>query len=264
MPRGHSDGRFVIRHEDAHLLVVEKSAGLLTVPTPKGDEANLVDLLRRYLGGPDGPGLAYAAHRLDRPVSGLLVFAKSRDVLEQLIPQFRDHTVQRAYVAAVAGLMREDQGTFEDHLQEQGGSLRVYVSRDGRGLRAVTHWTVRERIEATRTTLVDVELETGQRNQIRVQFAAAGHPLLGERKYLPEGDAKRSSVQGKQRIFLHASRLAFTHPIAKKVMTFDARLPPQLEKWLADLRRTPTRPPGTKKKDRHRDRKNVGKRRKTK
>lgn len=262
MPRGRNDGRFVIRYEDAHILVVEKSAGLLTVPTPKGGEANLVDLLRAYLGDDEGPGFAYAAHRLDRPVSGLLVFAKSRAVLDQLIPQFRDHTVDRTYVAAVSGLVPQDEGTFDDRLGESRGSLRVYVTRDKSGKRAVTHWKVRERIEATRTTLVDVQLETGQRNQIRVQFAAAGHPLLGERKYLPEGHADRSSVQGKQRIFLHAARLAFNHPHTGRLMTFEARLPPQLDKWLADLRQAKARPTGAKKKNRHRDKKNVGKRRK--
>lgn len=250
-----------MRFEDDEILVIDKTAGILTVPTPKGDAPNLVDLLRRYLATEDGPGFAYAVHRLDRPVSGVVLFAKTRETLDKLIPQFRDHTAKRDYVAAVSGIIAEDEGTFESWLAENQGTLRVYSTTPNKGRHAVTHWRVRERFEGTQTTLVDINLETGLRNQIRYQFAEAGHPLLGERKYLPEGHRDRSSVQGRTRIFLHASRLEFAHPRSGRIMSVESWLPPQLQSWIERLRKTPA-PVPTKKKDRHRDRKNVGKRKK--
>jgi len=262
MARGQFGGQFQIRFEDDQIIVVDKNAGLLTVPTPKGDAPNLVDLLRRYLGTDEGPGFAYAVHRLDRPVSGVVLFAKSREVLDQMIPQFRDHKAKRSYVAAVSGLMEADEGTFDSWLAENQGTLRVYSTAPGNGRHAITHYKVRERFEATRTTLVDIQLETGLRNQIRAQFAEAGHPLLGEKKYLPEGHPDRKSVQGKARIFLHASRLEFAHPRSGRVMSFEAWLPPQLQTWIEQLKKAPPPVAKRKKKDRHRDRKNVGKRRK--
>ncbi len=259
MDHVRNDGRFIVRKEDADILVVEKAAGLLTVPTPKGDEVSLVDLLRRYLINEDGLGFAYAAHRLDRPVSGLLLFVKSREMLDAVIPQFAEHTAERRYIAAVDGLIKEDEGTFETFIGENTGSLRVYATTERHGRKAITHWKVRQRFESSNTTLVDIRLETGLRNQIRLQFAEAGHPLLGEKKYLPEGRRERSSTQGKQRIFLHAAELTFKHPRTEEEVTLSSVLPPQLERWVSRLRRSAPPPSKKKRKDRHRNRKNVGK-----
>lgn len=259
MDHVRNDGRFIVRFEDDDILVVDKAAGLLTVPTPKGDEVSLVDLLRRYLGDGRELGFAYAAHRLDRPVSGLLLFAKSREMLDAVIPQFAEHTAERKYVAAVDGLIEEDEGTFKTYIGENSGSLRVYATTERHGRLAVTHWKVRQRFEGNNATLVDVRLETGLRNQIRLQFAEAGHPLLGEKKYLPEGRKERSSVQGKQRIFLHAAELSFKHPRTEEQLTLHSTPPPQLDRWVNRLRRAPPPPSAKKRKDRHRNRKNVGK-----
>lgn len=249
---------FWIVHEDADIVVVEKAFGLLTVPIPSGKGADLVTLLRRHYADGDRLGTAYAAHRLDRPVSGLVVLARSRPVLEGLIEQFSKHDVERRYVACVQGLLEEDEGTFESELVEEQGTLRMKQAAARPGRRAVTHWRVRTRIEAARATLVDIQLETGLKNQIRVHFADAGYPLLGERKYLPEGHPERSSVQGRKRIFLHASVLGFVHPVTKERLRFEAKLPPDLARWQRSLTQPPA-PQKKRKKDRHRDRKNKGK-----
>lgn len=250
---------FWIVHEDADIVVVEKAFGLLTVPVPSGKGADLVTLLRRHFAEGDRLGTVYAAHRLDRPVSGLVVLARSRPVLEGLIAQFAKHEVERTYIACVQGLLEEDEGRFESELLEEQGTLRMKQAEGGRGRRAITHWAVQTRIEASRVTIVEVRLETGLKNQIRVHFADAGHPLLGERKYLPEGHPDRSSVQGRKRIFLHASTLGFTHPVSGAKLRFEAKLPPDLARWRKDLIRPPA-PPKKRKKNRHRDRKNKGKR----
>lgn len=243
---------FRIVHEDADIVVVSKAGGLLTVPIPSGRGADLLSLLRKRYDE------VFPAHRLDRPVSGLLVFARHKRALEGLIKQFAKHDVERKYVACVDGLMATDEGKHESHLVEVKGTLRMEsATRPGVGRRAVTYWKVRTRLERSKATLVDVRLETGLKNQIRVHFSEAGFPLLGERKYLPEGHPKRRSVQGDARIFLHASVLGFLHPIQGDAMRFESKLPPDLDFWAKELARPPVKP--TRKKNRARHRKNKGK-----
>lgn len=223
--------RFLVRHMDPSVLVVEKRAGLLTHSTPKGGEPNLLDLLREFVqgrGGPKNPVLP--VHRLDRVVSGLLVFARTPSAQARLTEQFAEHIVERRYIAGVQGILRRDEGTIESWLRVDHASLRVFsVPEGGEGRKwAVTHWRVLERFEAAGGTLLEVELETGVRNQIRVHLAEAGHPLLGERKYAQGEDA---DAQGKRRIFLHAAELGFEHPFTRRVMRFEAKLPPDLDRW---------------------------------
>jgi 23S rRNA pseudouridine1911/1915/1917 synthase len=223
--------RFLIRHKDSAIAVVEKKAGLLTVATESGRGENLLHLLRAFL-SPKGRAPLYPVHRLDRVVSGLLVFARTQEARSRLSTQFREHTVERKYVAAVHGVLERDRGTFESKLVTDDRSLVVYSEEEegGRGRNAITHWRVLERFERKKTTLVEVELETGLRNQIRVHFAEAGHPLLGERKY------ERAGRQGHERIFLHAAVLGFQHPITRQKMRFEAPLPPDLASWKRSLR----------------------------
>jgi 23S rRNA pseudouridine1911/1915/1917 synthase len=241
--------RFLVRHKDAAILVVEKKAGLLTVRTPNGEGPNLLALLKEFIGarGPN-PGVL-PVHRLDRTVSGLLVFARKVAAQEALIEQFRAHTVERRYLAAVDGILTEQAGSFDSFLDTEDPSLRVRSvpakEAESRGARrAITHWRVLERFERARATLVEVTLETGLRNQIRVHFAEAGHPLLGEKKYTSD-----EGGQGARRIFLHAGVLGFQHPTTGAAMRFEAELPPDLQAWQGALRHgrtSPPRPPRTR------------------
>ena len=233
--------RYLVRHLDKALVVVEKRAGLLSHKNQDGDE-NLLDGIREFI-HTRGGGPVLPVHRLDRVVSGLLVFARSKEAEGRLIDQFADHKPERRYLAMVNGVIERDKGTFESWLYLDDVSTRVYsIDREEPGARfAITHWRVIERYE--KATLVEAHLETGIRNQIRVQFADAGHPLLGERKY-----AERSTAQGQGRLFLHAAGLAFEHPYSKQMLKFDASMPPDLRAWQRQIAHgamnmNPPRPP---------------------
>jgi 23S rRNA pseudouridine1911/1915/1917 synthase len=228
-----SGDKFLVRHKDDHIVVVEKSAGLLTVPTPNKKGDSLLGLLRAFVKHPRRRQTLFAVHRLDRVVSGLLVFSRTSQAKEHLITQFARHSVQRIYHACVEGVLPDDQGSFESWFQTDARTLRVYSSSDDEGKHALTHWRVLKRLP--KHTLVEVRLETGARNQIRVHFSEAGFPLLGERKYLDLDHPDFSSRQGSSRIFLHATRLGFIHPKTMQPIEFDAALPPDLRKWQAKL-----------------------------
>lgn len=235
--------RFLVRHKDKALIVVEKKAGVLSQATESGRGEDMLHLLRDFIGARGASTGIFPVHRLDRTVSGLLVYARRADVQADLIGQFARHDVKRRYIAGVHGLLDADEGTFESDLWTKDPSLRVYSVDDGRpGARtAITHWRVIERLPRADVTLVEVELETGLRNQIRVHFSEAGHPLLGEKKYveLEEGAPAR---QGAERIFLHAAVLGFVHPITGEELLFEAPLPPDLRGWLGRLSRGPGGP----------------------
>lgn len=226
--------RFLVRYKDASILVVEKKAGILTVRTESGRGEDLLSQLREFVGGRAAGRALLPVHRLDRVVSGLLVFARNREAKARLVEQFRAHTVERRYIAAVRGSIEATAGTFDSVLVTDAPSLRVFSASDDepeRGRRAVTHWRVLERFARADATLVEVELETGLRNQIRVHFAEAGHPLLGERKY------RGARGQGVARIFLHAFLLGFDHPVTGRHLRLEAPLPPDLARWRQALER---------------------------
>ncbi len=216
--------RYLVRHFDRTLMVIEKQAGILCHRTQEEDY-NLLDLLRDFVAGRGG-GPVLPIHRLDRNVSGLLVYARVGFAERHLIEQFASHYPQRRYLAMCEGVLEQDQGTYDSLLQIEDPTTRVYsVDYEGPGIRrGVTHWRVLERLP--NATFIEVELETGLRNQIRVHFAEAGHPLLGERKY-----ARKPKPQERQRIFLHAAQLGFEHPQTHEFMRFEARLPPDLWMW---------------------------------
>ncbi len=224
MPRPQ---RFRIVYEDPHLLVVDKPAGLLTVPVPGTRARNLQDLLNRYL--ESQKRTARAAHRIDRYTTGLVVFAKGRRAWEGLVAQFRAHTPERVYLAVVRGRLEEDAGTLRHRLELTRDGFRQRVVERG-GTLAVTHYRVLERFADA--TLVEVRLETGLKNQIRVQFRAAGHPLVGDRHYAWEEEGR--TRLGRQA--LHAWKLGFDHPVTGKPLRFESPLPRDLEALLRRLR----------------------------
>lgn len=226
---------YLIRHKDASILVVEKKAGMLTHAGPEQDEKSLLGSLRRDFANQGRHRMVKAVHRLDRCVSGLLVFARTDRAYEALREQMAAHDVERTYFAGVSGRLEGDSGTIEAFLDVEPMTVEVCDEDHPRAQRAVTHWKVKERIAAGDATLVEVKLETGRRNQIRVHMAHLGHALLGERKYAP-----RPRAQGKERIFLHAQVLGFRHPLTRETLRFEANPPPDLGRWTAKLRRAPS------------------------
>lgn len=229
--------RMVEVHPD--YLVVDKKPGVLVHATPTSREPTALDALR------DSFGWVKAVHRLDKEVSGLLVFARSEDAFEALQDQFRRHTAERRYLAAVSPALSRSEGTWESHLRMNRGTLRMYPVAPGQGRRAVTHWWKVRDLDGD-SSLVEVALETGVKNQIRAQFAYAGHPLWGEQKYLRPGQTGANSIQ-KRRLFLHAALLGFSEPGTGEPVEFSSELPDDLRHWLqhpdrARPRRRPVRP----------------------
>jgi 23S rRNA pseudouridine1911/1915/1917 synthase len=219
-------------HRDDDLVVVDKGPEVLSVPTPLRDEESLVD---RLLESEHERGVRraslYPVHRLDRDTSGLLLFARTRAAHEGLKAQFAARSIERRYLAVVEGRIAADQGRFESRVVEDPRSLKVRsTGRAGEGREAITEYRVTERLP--RATVVTVRLLTGRKNQIRVHFAEAGHPLLGDRRY-----GRPSPHIG--RVALHATSLAFEHPATGRKVSFQSPLPPDLRVLLRRLRTHP-------------------------
>ena len=226
------DRTFTVSFEDDHLIVVDKSAGTLTVPTARNERNTLVDRVSIYLGHSRSKREACLVHRLDRDLSGLVIFGKHKQVATRLIEQFKQRKPARVYAAIVAGVVSTDKGSFHSHLAT-GKSLERYVTRPSPTTElAITHYRVIRRMSDT--TLVEVTLETGKRNQIRVQFANAEHPVLGDPRYKTELAMHPRWIR--KRIALHAKSLGFEHPISGDAMQIESPLPSAIEKFLAGSR----------------------------
>jgi 23S rRNA pseudouridine1911/1915/1917 synthase len=225
--------------EDEHLAVVNKPAALLTVPTPYKEKVTLISLLEKHLrrhGSADQK--AYCVHRLDRGVSGLLVFGKRLDVAEALRDQFAERKPQRLYLALVAGTLAEREGTFRTRLATDE-ALNRYSTDDESGELAITHYRLVKQLQGA--SLAEVRLETGRRNQIRVHFAETGHPVLGDPRY---GSGVKMPVQWTyRRLALHAVSLGFTHPVLGTPLSFESPLPREMQAFIQQTGRPTHRPP---------------------
>jgi len=205
--------------EDAHLIVIDKPPDLLSIASNAEDEKTAYFLLTDYLRGnrPKSRGRVWIVHRLDKETSGLMVFAKTPEAKEFL--QSHWDGVEKHYEAVVEGCLRNKEGVFESDLDERS-RFKVHVARaSGHTRHAITHYKVLA--QDSRRSLVQLRLETGRRHQIRVQLAAEGCPIIGDKKY----DAK-SDPAG--RLGLHATFLKFPHPVTGAEMKFSSPLPKEL------------------------------------
>jgi 23S rRNA pseudouridine1911/1915/1917 synthase len=224
-----------VLHEDEHVIVVDKPAGLLTVPSAPGlhDEDTALGRVQDYARRlhPRG-GYAERVHRLDRDTSGVLAFALSREARAGLIDTFRHHRIERGYLALVEGEPAAEAGTIDAPLREAWVSGRRGVARPGEAQRAArTHWRVRERLPGA--ALVEVRLETGRQHQIRVHLAHVGMPVLGDPVY---GRPARGRPLAR-RPMLHAFRLAFAHPVTGERVAAESPPPEDFRRALDALRR---------------------------
>jgi len=222
------DRTFALVFEDDHLVVVDKAAGVLTVPTDHGEKNTLVERVSHYISHSRPKRLACLVHRLDREVSGLLVMAKNEAVAQRLIDQFKERKPQRVYAAIVAGVVEQDSGTIRSHLATRKNLDRMSVAEAANTELAITHYSVNRRLADT--TLLDVRLETGRRNQIRVHLAEQGHPVLGDPRY--GGDASQHPRWIRKRMALHALTLGFDHPVTGQPLLFESPLPVAMTKFL--------------------------------
>ena len=233
-PRSGLAGDLPIIYEDDVLIVVNKPAGLLAVPLERRAEADSVlDHVENHF-RPRGKRRPLVVHRIDRDTSGLVVFAKEPAAQAALKVQFKNRQPERVYWAVVYGQPDPPSGTWQDHLVWDTKSLiqKETSPRDPLGREAISHYRTIERFAST--ALVEVRLETGKRNQIRIQARLRGHTLVGERRYVYGPESLRT-VQF-ERQALHALRLGFEHPRTRELLVFEAPLPPDIQDLLARLR----------------------------
>lgn len=217
---------FDILYEQGPCLVVNKPPGLLTQAPPGIDSLEL--RIKRFLKDREQkPGNVYLGvpHRLDRPVSGVIVFAKHVRAARKLSEQFEARMIRKIYWALVEGHVSPEQGTWTDQLKKLENEPRAIVvdAADPEGRTAILHYRVLQQLDAT--TLLEIELETGRMHQIRVQCASRGHPLLGDEMYgakLPFGPA---AIDPRERLIaLHARSLEFAHPMTDEPVSIAAPL----------------------------------------
>jgi 23S rRNA pseudouridine1911/1915/1917 synthase len=230
-----------IVHEDDHLLVVDKPAGLVVHPAAGNLDGTLVNALLHHcagrlsgIGGVARPGIV---HRIDKDTSGLLVVAKTDRAHEGLAAQFAKHSIERRYQAIVSGRPRTSSGTVEAWLARSTfDRKKIAVVNEGRGKKSITHWKTIEMLRDA--ALVECRLETGRTHQVRVHMASIGHGLLGDpaygrpraghRKILDSLDFKRQA--------LHAGTLGFDHPVSGGTLIFHSATPCDMQHLLSALR----------------------------
>jgi 23S rRNA pseudouridine1911/1915/1917 synthase len=238
-PAAEPGVRFSVVHADHDVAVIDKPAGLVVHPGAGHAEGTLVggllaafpdlaDLVTAGVCAPDRPGIV---HRLDKGTSGLLAVARSADAYRSLVEQLATRTMERRYLALVAGLVADDRGEVDAPI---GRSLRTptKMAITPRGRTARTTYRVVERRDVdsgSPTTLLELALQSGRTHQVRVHMAAIGHPVIGDARY-----GKPDARLGSGRFFLHAARLAFDHPVTGTRTEFEAPLPGDLQDYLSD------------------------------
>ena len=223
-----------IIYEDEALLVIAKPAGLLTVPLARQPaEPSLLDKVEQYL-RPQGKRRPLVVHRIDRDTSGLVVLAKTPPAQAALKEQFEKQEPERIYWAVVYGCPAPNAGTWRDFLVWDRDYLIQKRARPGyeRAKKAISRYRVLEQYQEA--ALIEVSLVTGKRNQIRIQAALRGHPLVGERMYV-RSPAPRPPIDF-HRQALHAYRLGFRHPADDRPLSFEASLPDDFQALLGKLR----------------------------
>jgi len=216
-----------ILYEDRDILVVDKPAGLLTVGTPtekfKTAEAILTDYVRK--GAPKSRRRIYVVHRLDQWTSGVMLFAKSAEAAQRLKAGWKD-TVKK-YLAVVHGRPARKEGVITSYLAEDRAYEVRSTADSSRGKLSRTAYRVLK--EAERFSLLEINLLTGRKNQIRVHLADEGHPIVGDRKY-------GKNQEGYERLALHARSISFEHPFSGRRMTFEAEVPKAFQRLIGHVR----------------------------
>ena len=215
-----------VLYEDNHLIIINKRPGDIVQGDKTGDPP-LSEIVKTYIAEKyNKPGNVFlgVVHRLDRPTSGIVVFARTSKALERMNKKLRDREVEKVYWALVQGHPVASQGTLEHHLKKNAKNNKsTAFKREGPGTKkAVLHYKTLTELDTF--SLLEIQLETGRHHQIRCQLSAIGYPIKGDLKY----GAKRSNKDGG--IHLHAQSIAFEHPVQKTPLKIEAR-PPMDSLW---------------------------------
>jgi 23S rRNA pseudouridine1911/1915/1917 synthase len=221
-----------VRHADDDVIVVDKPAGLVVHPGAGNDDGTLVNgLLAQFpdianVGDPMRPGIV---HRLDRDTSGLLIVARSASAYDALVGALTNHEIEREYIALVWGHLASPRGLIDAPIgRSEARRTRMAVRESGKAAR--TEYHVEKTFDDPLCSLLTCRLETGRTHQIRVHLSAIGHPVVGDATY---SGARDSLVL--DRPFLHATRIAFAHPVSGAELRFESPLPAELQRVLDQL-----------------------------
>jgi 23S rRNA pseudouridine1911/1915/1917 synthase len=217
----------VILYEDDAVVAINKPAGLPAVPVKDSDTPSALSRLSAEMRSRRGRALV--VHRIDRFTSGILLFAKTEKDRDALIRQFLAHTPVRQYLAVVRGHLEKTEGKLVHYFRREGMFQKLSTEKDLQAARAELQYRVEQRLRAA--SLLRITLVTGLQNQIRVQFSAIGHPVIGDRKYHPEEGAERRI----NRVALHAAQLQFVHPRSGDIVKIDCEPPPDFQSLLGAL-----------------------------
>ncbi|WNB17295.1 RluA family pseudouridine synthase [Marivirga arenosa] len=201
-----------IIYEDQDLIVIEKEAGLLSVASLKEKKKNAVQILKEHVEAVDPNSRVYIIHRLEREASGILLFAKSKKVQELLQNSWEDYVIDRKYVAVVEGKVKQANGTLKNYLRSNKNNRVFVVDTPNNATEAISHFHVLKQSNAY--SMLEFRLNTGFKNQIRVQMAHFGHPVTGDKKYT----AKKNPLG---RVALHANLIELKHPITGEHLKFE-------------------------------------------
>lgn len=211
-----------ILYEDNHIIAVVKPNNVLSQQDSTGD-IDMLTIVKKYIKEKyNKPGNVYVGlvHRLDRPVGGVMIFAKSSKAASRLSDMIKNHNLKKYYIAIVNGIMENKTGEFKDYLfkEENGNTI---VSKKGKGKEAILKYKVLEENISNNLSLIEIELLTGRHHQIRVQFSSRNHPLYGDQRY-----GKNDNMQ----IALWAYKVEFIHPVKKEKMIIQC-MPERKDGW---------------------------------
>ncbi|MDR3599593.1 MAG: RluA family pseudouridine synthase [Desulfosporosinus sp.] len=202
--------------EDAYIIIIEKKAGLLSIATATEKEQTAYSILSEHVKKRDPKNKIFVLHRLDRDTSGIMMFAKSEKVQQLLQKAWKETVLERSYVAVVEGLVTQERGTITSWLTESKAFIMYSSRTPNEGQKAVTHYEVLKKNK--HYSLMEVKLETGRKNQIRVHMQDIGHSIIGDKKY----GATKHPIG---RLGLHARVLAFRHPITGEEVRYETDIP---------------------------------------
>ncbi len=210
----HSRLRLV--YEDEYIIVIDKGYGLLSMSTKRIKTGTAYNILSDYVKSQNPENRLFIVHRLDRDTSGLMMFAKSKGIQEQMQHNWHNIVLERKYVAVVEGMVEEPEGIIRSYLTENSAFQVYSTNNPEEGQLAITRY--KRLAYNNRYSLIELDLETGRKNQIRVHMHDLGHSIIGDRKYGAHG-----SPLG--RVALHASKLRFAHPVTRHEMNFETPIP---------------------------------------
>lgn len=204
-----------VLYEDDYLIAINKPSGLLSVATDREREMTAYQIVKDNLAYGNRRLQLFVLHRLDRDTSGILLFAKNRNIQEQMQQKWGEMVTERGYQAIVEGCPEKEEDELRSYISENKAML-VYKSDDQKGKLAITRYrTIKS---DNKYSLLKINILTGRKNQIRVQLSSIGHPIAGDKKY----GAKGNPIN---RLALHADRLTFTHPVTGKSIKINSPLP---------------------------------------